>query len=107
MVAKTIGRVTVFVPLALLLIMNSVYWAATIETLAWCWWPPGPAQSSACSVGIFAARHPAVGAALRPALDLMQTRRRLLPHTDAGLFGLGVVPGIVSTVIFALPAPIA
>jgi len=46
-------------------------------------------------------------AALRPVLDLMQTLPTfvyLIPTLV--LFGLGVVPGLISTVIFALPAPI-
>jgi glycine betaine/proline transport system permease protein len=45
--------------------------------------------------------------ALRPVLDLMQTIPTfvyLIPTLI--LFGLGVVPGLISTVIFALPAPI-
>jgi glycine betaine/proline transport system permease protein len=44
---------------------------------------------------------------LRPVLDLMQTIPTfvyLIPTLI--LFGLGVVPGLISTVIFALPAPI-
>jgi ABC-type proline/glycine betaine transport system permease subunit len=44
---------------------------------------------------------------LRPVLDLMQTLPTfvyLIPTLV--LFGLGVVPGLISTVIFALPAPI-
>jgi len=41
---------------------------------------------------------------LRPVLDLMQTLPTfvyLIPTLV--LFGLGVVPGLISTVIFALP----
>ncbi len=48
-----------------------------------------------------------VAAALRPALDLMQTLPAfvyLIPTLV--LFGLGVVPALISTVIFALPAAI-
>ena len=44
---------------------------------------------------------------MRPVLDLMQTLPTfvyLIPTLV--LFGLGVVPGLISTVIFALPAPI-
>ena len=47
------------------------------------------------------------GLATRPVLDLMQTLPTfvyLIPTLV--LFGLGVVPGLISTVIFALPAPI-
>jgi len=48
-----------------------------------------------------------LNAALRPALDLMQTLPTfvyLIPTLV--LFGLGVVPALISTVIFALPAAI-
>jgi ABC-type proline/glycine betaine transport system permease subunit len=58
-------------------------------------------------LGIAAAHRPRLFAALRPALDLMQTLPTfvyLIPTLV--LFGLGVVPGLISTVIFALPAPI-
>jgi glycine betaine/proline transport system permease protein len=58
-------------------------------------------------VGIAAAHRPWLFALLRPVLDLMQTIPTfvyLIPTLI--LFGLGVVPGLISTVIFAIPAPI-
>jgi glycine betaine/proline transport system substrate-binding protein len=58
-------------------------------------------------IGIAAAHRPRLFAALRPVLDLMQTLPTfvyLIPTLV--LFGLGVVPGLISTVIFAVPAPI-
>src|SRR6266852_9360274 len=58
-------------------------------------------------LGIAAAHRPRLFAALRPALDLMQTLPTfvyLIPTLV--LFGLGTVPGLISTVIFALPAPV-
>jgi ABC-type dipeptide/oligopeptide/nickel transport system permease subunit len=58
-------------------------------------------------VGIAAAHRPRFFATLRPLLDLMQTLPSfvyLIPTLV--LFGLGPVPGLISTVIFALPAPI-
>ena len=58
-------------------------------------------------IGIAAAHRPRLYAALRPVLDLMQTLPTfvyLIPTLV--LFGLGVVPGLISTIIFALPAPI-
>ncbi len=98
---------TVFVPLALLLVMNLGYWAATIETLALVGVAAGTSTAIGVPLGILAARHAAIGAGLRPALDLMQTMPTFVYLTPTlVLFGLGVVPGLVSTVIFALPAPI-
>src|SRR4029077_2168692 len=58
-------------------------------------------------LGIAAAHRPRLYAGMRPVLDLMQTLPTfvyLIPTLV--LFGLGVVPGLISTVIFALPAPI-
>jgi glycine betaine/proline transport system permease protein len=46
-------------------------------------------------------------AAMRPVLDLMQTIPTFVYLIPALiLFGLGMVPGLIATVIFALPAPI-
>jgi glycine betaine/proline transport system permease protein len=58
-------------------------------------------------VGIAVAHRPRWYAILRPVLDLMQTLPPfvyLIPTLV--LFGLGVVPGVISTVIFAMPTPI-
>ncbi|MCC6162768.1 MAG: choline ABC transporter permease subunit [Acidobacteria bacterium] len=98
---------TVFVPVALLLIMNLGYWAATVETLALVLVAAGVSTAIGIPVGILAARRPRVHTLLRPLLDLMQTLPTFVYLTPAlVLFGLGVVPGLIATVIFALPAPI-
>ncbi len=98
---------TVFVLLALLFILNQGYWLATLETLALVLVATFTCALIGVPVGIAAAHRPRLYAALRPALDLMQTLPTfvyLIPTLV--LFGLGVVPGLISTVIFALPAPI-
>jgi glycine betaine/proline transport system substrate-binding protein len=98
---------TLFVPAALLFIMNLGYWAATIETLALVTVAAGTSTAIGVPLGVLAARHPALHAMLRPVLDLMQTLPTFVYLTPTlVLFGLGVVPGLVSTIIFALPAPI-
>jgi glycine betaine/proline transport system permease protein len=54
--------------------------------------------------GIFLARHPRIAAWIRPLLDAMQTTPAfvyLVPVVM--LFGIGNVPGVVVTIIFALP----
>jgi glycine betaine/proline transport system substrate-binding protein len=96
-----------FVAAALLLIMNQGYWQATLQTLSLVL----VATLCACAVGvplgIAAAHRPALATTVRPVLDLMQTLPTfvyLIPTLV--LFGLGVVPALISTVIFALPAPI-
>ena len=96
-----------FVGLALLFILNQGYWLATLETLALVLVATLLSTAIGVPVGIAAAHRPRLYAALRPALDLMQTLPTfvyLIPTLV--LFGLGVVPGLISTVIFALPAPI-
>ena len=98
---------TVFVACALLFILNQGYWAATLETLALVIVATLASTLIGVPVGIAAAHRPRMFAALRPVLDLMQTLPTfvyLIPTLV--LFGLGVVPGLISTVIFALPAPI-
>jgi glycine betaine/proline transport system substrate-binding protein len=98
---------TLFVPTALVFIMNLGYWAATIETLALVTVAAGTSTAIGVPVGVLAARRPALGDVLRPVLDLMQTLPTFVYLTPTlVLFGLGVVPGLVSTIIFALPAPI-
>ena len=98
---------TVFVALALLFILNQGYWIATLETLALVLVATLASAAIGVPLGIAAAHRPRLFAALRPVLDLMQTLPTfvyLIPTLV--LFGLGVVPGLISTVIFALPAPI-
>jgi glycine betaine/proline transport system substrate-binding protein len=96
-----------FIVAALLFIMNQGYWAATLETLSLVFVSALFATLIGVPLGIAAAHRPRLYNALRPVLDLMQTLPTfvyLIPTLV--LFGLGVVPGLISTVIFALPAPI-
>ncbi|MGO9995630.1 MAG: choline ABC transporter permease subunit [Steroidobacteraceae bacterium] len=98
---------TAFVGLALLFILNQGYWIATLETLSLVLVATFASAAIGVPLGIAAAHRPRLFAALRPVLDLMQTLPTfvyLIPTLV--LFGLGVVPGLISTVIFALPAPI-
>jgi choline ABC transporter permease protein len=97
----------VFVILALVFIMNQGYWAATLETLSLVFVSALFSALIGVPIGIAAAHRPRLYSALRPVLDLMQTLPTfvyLIPTLV--LFGLGVVPGLISTAIFAIPAPI-
>jgi glycine betaine/proline transport system permease protein len=92
---------------ALLLVINLGYWEETVETLALVVAATFICMIVGVPVGIAAAHRSWLFTALRPVLDLMQTIPTfvyLIPTLI--LFGLGVVPGLISTVIFALPAPI-
>jgi glycine betaine/proline transport system permease protein len=95
------------VVLSLLFIVNMGYWDDTLETVALVVFATSISMLAGVPVGIAAAHRPWLYTALRPVLDLMQTIPTfvyLIPTLI--LFGLGVVPGLISTVIFAIPAPI-
>ncbi|MFA5539373.1 MAG: choline ABC transporter permease subunit [Gemmobacter sp.] len=90
-----------------LFILNQGYWRATTESLT--------LVLSACMVcmavgvptGIAAAHRPRLYAWMRPVLDLMQTLPTFVYLIPAIVFfGIGMVPGLIATVIFVLPAPI-
>ena len=100
-------KLALFVAAALLFIMNQGYWLATLETLSLVLVAATLSTLIGVPIGIAAAHRPRLFLALRPVLDLMQTLPTfvyLIPTLV--LFGLGVVPGLISTIIFALPAPI-
>ncbi|WP_173264812.1 ABC transporter permease/substrate binding protein [Streptomyces pacificus] len=58
----------------------------------------------AVPLGIWASRSKAVSAVIRPVLDFMQTMPAMV-YLIPGIifFGVGVVPGIIATIVFALP----
>lgn len=97
----------IFAVIALLLIWNLGYWQETMETLSLVLYATIFCMLIGLPIGIYAAHHPWLFSALRPVLDLMQTVPTfvyLIPTLT--LFGLGVVPGLISTIIFAIAAPI-
>ena len=97
----------IFVLLGLLLIVNQGYWEETTETLALVLSATAVCMGLGVPVGIAAARRRWLYVALRPVLDLMQTIPTFVYLIPALiLFGLGMVPGLIATVIFAIPAPI-
>ncbi|WP_405526523.1 ABC transporter permease/substrate binding protein [Streptomyces avidinii] len=71
----------------------SLVLVATLVTLAF-----------AIPLGILASRSDRVSALLRPVLDFMQTMPAMV-YLIPGIifFGVGVVPGIIATIIFSLP----
>jgi glycine betaine/proline transport system permease protein len=103
---RSIGLV-VMVVVSLLLIMNLGYWAETIDTLALVIFATGLCMLLGVPIGIAAAHRPWLYTTIRPILDMMQTIPTfvyLIPTLI--LFGLGPVPGLISTIVFAIPAPI-
>jgi glycine betaine/proline transport system permease protein len=96
-----------FTFLGLLLIMNQGYWKETTETLALVLAATTVSMLVGVPLGILAARRAWIYAGMRPVLDLMQTIPTFVYLIPALiLFGLGMVPGLIATVIFAIPAPI-
>ena len=103
---RSIG-ITLFTCLGLLLIMNQGYWKETTETLALVLASTFVSMVIGIPLGIAAARRAWVYSAMRPVLDLMQTIPTFVYLIPALiLLGLGMVPGLIATVIFAIPAPI-
>lgn len=99
--------VTIFTALGLLLIHNQGYWKETTETLALVLASTAVSMAVGVPLGIAAARRAWVYEIMRPILDLMQTIPTFVYLIPALiLFGLGMVPGLIATVIFAIPAPI-
>lgn len=93
--------------LGLLLIVNLGYWEQTTQTLALVLAATFVCMVIGVPLGILAARRDWIYGAMRPVLDLMQTIPTFVYLIPALiLFGLGTVPGLVATVIFALPASI-
>ena len=100
-------QIALGVLLGLLYIINQGLWKETVETLALVIGATTVSMAIGVPLGIAAAHREWLFHLLRPVLDLMQTLPTfvyLIPTLV--LFGLGVVPGLISTVIFALPAPI-
>ena len=90
-----------------MVILNLGLWVETVQTLVLVLLASFISLSVGVPLGILAARKKLVYQCLRPLLDLMQTVPTfvyLIPTLM--LFGLGMVPGLVSTLIFAIAAPI-
>ncbi len=100
-------RLAAAIALMLLFIINLGFWEETLETLALIVSAALLCMAAGVPIGIAAAHRPWLFTVLRPVLDLMQTLPPfvyLIPTMV--LFSIGVVPGLISTVIFAIPAPI-
>lgn len=97
----------IFVVVALLTILNLGYWQEMLETFVLVFAATTISVLIGVPIGIMAAHRPWLYTVLRPILDLMQTVPTfvyLIPTLV--LFGLGIVPGLISTIIFAIAAPI-
>ncbi len=99
--------VCVFSVIGLLLIGFVGFWPSAMETLSLMMTAVAVSSLIAIPVGIVAARSNAVDAALRPLLDGMQTMPSFVYLVPAiFFFGLGNVPAVIATIIYAVPPAI-
>ncbi|MFS0866086.1 ABC transporter permease [Microbacterium sp. 179-B 1A2 NHS] len=86
------------------LILGMGQWVTSMQTLALVLIAAVIAVVIAVPLGIAAARSDRLSAGVRPVLDLMQSMPGFVYLIPAIVFfSIGVVPGVVATVIFALP----
>ena len=100
-------KTCLFVVLGFLFILNQGYWEETTESLTLVLSACIVCMAIGVPIGIAAAHRPKLYVYLRPILDLMQTLPTFVYLIPAIVFfGIGMVPGLIATVIFVLPAPI-
>ncbi len=97
-------RIALFSVVGLLLIVQMDLWDESMETLALIGASVLIALVIAIPVGIWSSKSEIVESAVRPILDFMQTLPAFVYLIPAVLFfQLGKVPGVVATLIFAMP----
>lgn len=100
-------RTCLLVALCFLFVLNQGYWRQVTESLTLVLTSCAVCMGLGVPIGIAAAHRPRLYRALAPVLDLMQTLPTFVYLIPAIVFfGLGMVPGLIATVIFVLPAPI-
>ncbi len=93
-----------FTVLAFLLVDSMRLWTQAMQTLSVVVVAALIATIIGVPIGVWAARRRLVGTIARPVLDLMQTLPVFVYLIPAVFFfGVGVVPGVVATTIFAIP----
>ena len=97
-------KMTVLTALGLLLIWDLGLWELAMLTVVLVLIATVIALALSIPIGIAAARSDTLNTILRPFLDFMQTMPSFVYLIPAVIFfGLGSVPGIIATVIFAMP----
>ncbi len=100
-------KVCLGIALGWLFVINQGYWKETTESLTLILASCVVCLGIGIPIGIAAAHRPKLYAAISPILDLMQTLPTFVYLIPAIVFfGTGLVPGLIATVIFVLPAPI-
>jgi glycine betaine/proline transport system permease protein len=100
-------KTCLFVALGFVFILNQDYWEEMTESLTLVLSACVVCMAVGVPIGIAAAHRPRLFQAMRPVLDLMQTLPTFVYLIPAIVFfGIGMVPGLIATVIFVVPAPI-
>lgn len=100
-------KMALFTLIGLFVIENLGYWSQTMQTLALVLTAAFISVLIGVPIGILCARSNSIQKIVTPVLDFMQTMPAfvyLLPAVT--FFSLGVVPGVVSSIIFAIPPTI-
>ncbi|WP_417661596.1 ABC transporter permease [Pseudomonas sp.] len=97
-------RFAIFTAISFVLIVMTGFWEQTVVTLGLTFSATLISLVLGIPLGIWAAKSERVAMIIRPVLDFMQTMPAFVYLIPAAmLFGLGRVPGIIATVIFAMP----
>jgi glycine betaine/proline transport system permease protein len=100
-------KICVGVALGFIFVVNQGYWKETTESLTLILSSCAVCMAIGVPIGIACAHNAKLNAALSPVMDLMQTLPTFVYLIPAIIFfGIGMVPGLIATVIFVLPAPI-
>ncbi|MGG3858125.1 proline/glycine betaine ABC transporter permease [Metabacillus fastidiosus] len=100
-------KISLFTIIGLFLIDNLGYWSNMLDTIALVIISVGISIILGIPIGIWASQSETVSKVVTPLLDFMQTMPAfvyLLPAIF--FFNIGVVPGVVASVIFAMPPTI-
>ncbi|MER5224682.1 ABC transporter permease [Streptomyces flaveus] len=93
-----------FTVVAFLLIQGMGLWTEAMQSLAVVLVASVLAVAIGVPIGVWAARGPVASAVVRPVLDFMQTLPVFVYLIPAVFFfGIGLVPGVVATTVFAVP----
>jgi glycine betaine/proline transport system permease protein len=100
-------KTPLLIVLGFFFILNQGYWRETMQSLTLVLSACVVCMGISVPIGIAAAHRPKLYRAMVPVLDLMQTLPTFVYLIPAIVFfGIGMVPGLIATVIFVLPAPI-
>lgn len=101
---KAGGGIAIFTVLGLLLLHIMGYWEETMQTIALILVAGIIALAIGIPLGVYASRHDRADKVIRPILDFMQTLPPFVYLIPAIIFfSVGNVPGVVATIVFALP----